>query len=72
MRALDKRSAFETARALGIPTPRTLVSDGSGEISEALRDQGIDYPLVVKPRLRGTRGGTSATTGKFWYRHTEA
>lgn len=58
MRALDKRSAFETARALGIPTPRTLVSDGSGEISEALRDQGIDYPLVVKPRLRGTRGGT--------------
>lgn len=59
MRAINKQSTYKAAHALAIPTPRTIIATGLDEVLAGLDRNGIEYPLVLKPRQRGCYGGTN-------------
>jgi predicted ATP-grasp superfamily ATP-dependent carboligase len=56
----DKRQTYELARALEIPTPRTVVADDD----RALERLELDYPVVVKPAVK--ERFIRATRAKAW------
>ena len=62
--AIDKQKTLETAQKLGIPTPNTIVTDDSLDVKAELNRLNIEYPVILKPRRRGSKGGTLLITSQ--------
>lgn len=57
VRALDKWETLMLARSVSLPAPRSISSEDPDIIRKWLADRRIDYPIIVKPRIRGGKGG---------------
>jgi len=52
-RAMDKYSAIQAAQDVGAPVPRTIDGRSLDYIFATMDEEGLIYPVVMKPRIRG-------------------
>jgi predicted ATP-grasp superfamily ATP-dependent carboligase len=72
MQAIDKGKTLEVAREAGVPVPRTTFGTDRKAVLGWMAANGIAFPVIVKPRIKGGLGTVLAADADALAAHLQA